>query len=314
MKGNLSMIASKSISGLNENALRYLLPNWMSAATGVFLRLSLGTALLWLFGLIPKGKNEVKTAGPNVKERLQLMAIGAFLVFGYMWTLLEGLVYTTPVSSSIFISMQPVWVYIIAVLFMGDRFTARKNLGILIGLGGALVCVLTQQKSDVASDPLLGNLFCLGSSILFAIYIVLEKKMLNERIDSLTATKWIFTGGAVSATIYACVTPWYAPVLTQSLFSTPMLVFLFVIFFASAIGYILSSVGLKELTPTVVAIYGYLIMIVATIASYILGQDHFSWWQMLSIAMIIVSVYVVEIAEMKTAPTPDKTQEAAKKS
>lgn len=311
VKGNLSMIVSKSISGLNENALRYLLPTWMSAATGVFLRLSLGSVLLWIFGWFPKGRNYVKTPGPNIRERLQLMAIGALLVFGYMWTLLEGLVYTTPVSSSIFISMQPVWVYIIAVLFMGDKFTWRKNIGILIGLGGALVCVLTQHKSDVASDPLLGNMLCLASSLLFSVYIVLEKKMLNERIDSLTATKWIFTGGTVSATIYACVTPWYAPVLTQNLFSTPMLVFLFVIFFASAIGYILSTVGLKELTPTVVAIYGYLIMIVATVASYILGQDHFSWWQMLSIAMIIVSVYIVEIAEMKSAPTSAGSQGTA---
>ncbi len=80
-----------------------------------------------------------------------------------------------------------------------------------------------------------------------------------------------------------------------------MLVLMFVCVFSSAIGYLLVTIGLKELTPTTVAIYGYLILIVATVTSYILGQDRFSWWQMLSIALIIVSVYMVEIAEMKTS-------------
>ena len=38
--------------------------------------------------------------------------------------------------------------------------------------------------------------------------------------------------------------------------------------------------------------------------SYILGQDQFSWWQILSMAMIVASVYFVEIAEMKEVSSP----------
>lgn len=297
LKGNLAMIAAKTISGLNENALRYLLPRWMSARTGVFLRLSSGFVILWLISLF-NHKTGVKATW---KERLQLMALGALFVFGYMWTLNEGLCYTTPISSSIFISMQPVWVYVIAVAFMHDRFTARKTTGILLGLGGALVCILTQQKSEVAADPFKGNMLCLASSLIYSVYLVLEKQLLNRRLDSLTVSKWVFLGGTVSASVFICFVPWYAPVLSQGLFSAPMLVLLFVCVFSSALGYLLVTVGLKELTPTTVAIYGYLILAVATIASYILGQDHFSWWQMLSIGLIVVSVYMVEIAEMKPA-------------
>lgn len=56
---------------------------------------------------------------------------------------------------------------------------------------------------------------------------------------------------------------------------------------------------LKYLSTTLVALYGYLILIVATIVSLIVGQDRFSWPQMIAIVLICSSVYFVEIAESK---------------
>ena len=60
-----------------------------------------------------------------------------------------------------------------------------------------------------------------------------------------------------------------------------------------------SPVGLKYLKTTLVAIYGYLILIVATITSLALGQDRFSWSQLIAVLLICSSVYFVEIAESK---------------
>lgn len=57
--------------------------------------------------------------------------------------------------------------------------------------------------------------------------------------------------------------------------------------------------ALKYLSITRVALYGYLILIVATIVSLIVGQDRFSWPQMIAIVLICSSVYFVEIAESK---------------
>ena len=72
---------------------------------------------------------------------------------------LVGLSKTTPVSSSIFSTLQPVWVFLIAVLFYQEKVTWMKVVGILIGLGGALLCISTQQSDDLASDALTGNLY-----------------------------------------------------------------------------------------------------------------------------------------------------------
>ena len=171
--------------------------------------------------------------------------------------------------------------------------------GIVIGFAGALICVLTQKGSDVASDPLKGNLFCLASAILFASYLVIEKKYLR-RLSSATVSKWSFLGGAVAAGVVVLITGWDAPVLTQNIFSAPMLALLFVLIFPTSISYLLQDFALKLLPATVVALYSDLILIVSTVASYILGQDKFSWWQILAIILMLVSVYLVENAERKT--------------
>lgn len=302
LKGNLEMFCAKVFSGLNENALRYLLPRWMGAYTGVALRLGFGTLFFWVWGLFTRHQGEQS----SLRDRLTLLFVGMIFVFGYMWTLLEGLTYTTPISSSIFISLQPVWVYIICLCIGTEKLSAGKVSGIIIGFAGALLCVLTQHSGAVASDPLKGNLFCLGSSVLFASYLVIEKRYLR-RLSSATVSKWTFLGGLIPAIIVVCFTGWDARVLTQSLFSTPMLVLLFVLIFPTSVSYLLQDFALKQLPATVVALYGDLILIVAAIASYILGQDIFSWWQILAIALMLVSVYLVEIAEAKSAKPTTST-------
>ena len=289
------MSVAKIFSGLNENALRYLLPTWMTAFTGVVLRLGGGAILFWIYGFFTRKKAPAITW----KDRGLLFILGAIVVFGFMYTLLEGLTYTTPISSSIFISLQPIWAFLICLMLKTEKISWGKVLGMLLGLGGALLIILTQHQSDVAVDPLKGNLFCLASSVLYSVYLIIEKIFLRH-LSNAQVSKWTFTGGALAGCVLVCFTGWHAPVLTQNIFSVPMLVFLFVIIFPSFVSYLLQDIGLKNLPATVVALYGDMILIVAAIASYILGQDKFSWYQIISIILMIGSVYLVEHSEQKT--------------
>lgn len=50
LEANLSMAVSKVFSGLNMNALKYLLPLWMSPLTGATLRCTFAAAAFWVIG------------------------------------------------------------------------------------------------------------------------------------------------------------------------------------------------------------------------------------------------------------------------
>ncbi|MCH5233020.1 MAG: DMT family transporter [Muribaculaceae bacterium] len=295
LKGNIMMFVAKTFSGLNQNALRYLLPNWMSAQTGVVLRLGFGTLFFIVYELFVWKKFVL----PKWKDALILLLTGLVFVFGYMWSLLEGLSYTTPISSSIFISLQPVFVFIICLIIKTEKATVKKVVGMVLGFGGALLCVLTQHSSDIASHPIKGDLLCLLGAFLFSCYLVTEKRYIPQ-LGSAMVSALTFGGGAIGSIILVCFTGWDAPVLHQNIFSVPMLVLLFVLLFPTSLSYLLQDFSLKLLSATVVALYSDLILIVSAIASYIIGQDRFSWWQILAIVIMIVSVYLVEVSETTT--------------
>lgn len=292
VEANVSMIVSKALGGFNMNALKYLLPLWMAPVTGVTLRLVFGAAAFWLIDIFCKPENS------TTRQKWQLFILGALGIYGYMFFYLMGISRTTPVSSSIFVSLEPIWVFIIAVLFYKEKVTWMKVLGIGLGLAGAILCISTQPTDDLASNAPVGNMMCLASSMIYAVYLVFSNRLLKG-VGNMTMLKYTFLGAAVMALIVNSFWGFEAPVLGMSLFSTPMLVLLFVLIFPTTISYLLLPIGLKYLKTTLVAIYGYLILIVATVTSFILGQDRFSWTQMVAIFLICVSVYLVEVAESK---------------
>lgn len=292
VEANVSMVVSKIFSGLNVNALKYLLPLWVSPLTGATFRCTFAAIAFWVIGFF------MKTEKISAKEKWFLFLLGAIGLYGFMFLYLIGLSKTTPVSSSIFNSLQPIWVFIILVMLHKEKVTWMKILGISVGLGGALLCILTQKSDDLASDAFTGNMMCLVSSVFYAIYLILSKRILLT-VGMVTMLKYIFGGAAVSSLIVMAIVGFDAPLFNAPMHWWPFAVLLFVLIFPTVISYLLVPIGLKYLDTTLVAIYGYLILIVSTIMSLALGQDRFSWMQTLAIILICAGVYFVEIAESK---------------
>ena len=78
-------------------------------------------------------------------------------------------------------------------------------------------------------------------------------------------------------------------------------VFLFVLVFPTVVSYLLVPIGLKYLKTTLVAMYGYVTLIVATVASLLLGQDRFDFMLLLGMLFICGGIYFVGAAEKDTA-------------
>lgn len=82
--------------------------------------LHLAAAAFWVIGwFMPPEKS-------SAKDKWLLFLLGAFGLYGFMFLYLAGLSKTTPVSSSIFTSLQPIWVFLIMIFFIRRRRHGRR--------------------------------------------------------------------------------------------------------------------------------------------------------------------------------------------
>ena len=291
-KGSLSLLTARVLSGLNVNAMGYLLPLWIAPIGCVTLRLVFGAIAFWLVSIFSKPETVVW------KDKLKLCLLGALGIFGYMSLYAVSLSHTTPVSFAIFNAMQPLWVVIASAVIYHDGIDARKLLGIAVGFAGAMLCILSEPDADVADKPLLGNVLSIVASIISAVYLVFSARMVGH-LSRITILRYTFSSGAVVALVVSWIVGFSAPMFEGGVKTVPLLVLAFVLIFPTVITYFLIPVGLKYLSSTVVAIYGYVTLIVASLVSFILGVDKFEPVILLSLLLIGLSIYFVGVRDKK---------------
>lgn len=289
-KGSLSLLAARTLSGLNVNALGYLLPLWIAPLSCVSLRLTFGAVVFWVISIFSKPETV------QWRDALKLVALGSCGIFGYMSLYALSISYTTPVNFAIFNAMQPLWVVVVSAVVYRESVDSRKLLGLVVGFVGALLCILSEPEKSHASNPLLGNILAIFASIIYSIYLVFSARMVG-RFSSITILRYTFSSGAVVALVVTLFTGFSAPLFEGKLELLPLSVLMFILIFPTVITYFLIPIGLKYLKSTVVALYGYVTLLVAAFFSFLLGMDHFQPIILLSLALIGVSIYLVGVVE-----------------
>ncbi|MEL7469042.1 MAG: DMT family transporter [Pseudomonadota bacterium] len=163
----------------------------MLASLGLFwglnwpgMKIALGEITIWWFRAMSVAAGAVGLLGiavlsgqrvwPARSEIRPLLICTVFNVLG--WHLFTGYgVSLMPAGrASIIAFTMPVWAAILAVWLLGERMTAYKIFGLLLGVAG--LAVLIGPDLAVFQQAPLGALFMLGAAITWAIGTVLFKK------------------------------------------------------------------------------------------------------------------------------------------
>ena len=115
VKGSLSLAISRITAGLNVNCCKYLIPLWLTPMYFVGLRLLFGTIFFWLLFIFDKPDTS------TCKEKIKLLLLGAFMVFGYMSLSAIAISYTTPMNFAIFNATQPMWVFLFSIVLRNEK-------------------------------------------------------------------------------------------------------------------------------------------------------------------------------------------------
>lgn len=140
------------------------------------LLISAGCFALWFWS---RGRRIPWPGRKTLGKLFVLSLMGTGLHYGIQTI---GLRYTSASNASIFAVTGPISITVIAALWLGERLTARKAIGISIALAGVLWVMGWESLREFKLEGhLLGDLLVFGSIMLWAGFTVYGKSLLEER-------------------------------------------------------------------------------------------------------------------------------------
>lgn len=293
-KGHLAILSANVIFGLGVPVTKALLNDWVTPMGYMASRCVFATIIFWVVAcFLPKEHVE--------KKDLVVIMLGGLLGFVISQTLTAlALDYTTPVYYSLVAALTPVAVMILAAIFLKERITSMKMLGVLLAIAGGLLMLFMSWKSGTGKDDLLGILLTVLSVLTWAVYLIITRKV-SAKYSSVTQMKYVFL---VSAVVTLPIVLFTEP--NQKLYSAAWewsgaIEMAFVVLFATVLGYFLIPYAMKFLRATTVSIYTNFQPVVASLVAIAIGQDVMSWDKPVAGLLVLLGAYIVTMPEKRKA-------------
>ena len=203
-------------------------------------------------------------------------------VVGNQLLYVKGLSLTTVINTALLSTSIPVFVLFVSILFGYDRLSLRRLLGIGLAVAG-VVYLINPARAQLTPQTSAGNLLIACNSLLYAVYIVISKRLF-ERYGALDVITWIFLVSAL-LTLPLGVYSLRQDNLAAISWSTWLVVGVIIVL-PTVGAYYLNAWALTQVSPSTVAIYIYLQPLVAFgFAPLLLGER---WNSRTAIATVFI--------------------------
>ena len=231
------------------------------------------------------------------RDILPIFLLGFLGVIVYHLGLNYGEQYISPGAASLIIATIPIFVIILAAVFLEEKITLKIVAGVVFSLiGVAIISIAGKPGISIEGEYLSGALAVLIAALMGAGYTIAGKRML-QRYSALSLTAYAMLFGSLGL----------IPFVRGSLFDEVVemsingwLVVIFLAVFSTVIGYVLWYVLLEIKKAYELSVYLYFIPVLSTIISYILFRESITWLFVFGGALVILGLIIVNKQNVKT--------------
>lgn len=281
-----------------------------------------GSTYLVTTELLPPDRPLLATTVRALPGGLVLLALGRQLPSGIWWwrALLLGILnigafnallftaaYRLPGGiAAVIMSAQPMFVVVLAALFLGERIRALHALAWAMGVGGVVLLVV---KGTMSLD-LVGVLAAVGGALCMASGITLTKRWGRpDGVSLLTFTGWQLTAGGLALLPF-----WLAlEDLPDGLTATNVVGFAHLITLGAVLSYIVWFRGIERLPAVAVSFLALGSPVVATLLGYLVKDQTLSALQIVAVGVIFLAILLGQLRppEKNSERTPSAAPRAA---
>lgn len=297
--GNACILLASIFWGINVTVTKALIPDWMTANGITAVRLIGGTLLMWLVSLFIKCE---PIARGDWKKIVPAGMIGLFL---FIYLFVTSLRYANPIDVSIIMTLPPVFVILMQVIFLKSRPSWLEYAGVILSMAGAAVVILV-GASDAHNGPnnLLGDILAVLSTICYAFYLVILEKP-SQTYRPVNLLRWVFLFSAIPA-LFLLFHFDAMPILHGGS-TAAWLEIGFILLCPTFLAYFLVQPAQKMIGSEMVSLYQYLIPVFATISAVIMKIDTLTWLQVLAMIIVVAGMVITNLGKrrrLKNQPSP----------
>ena len=203
----------------------------------------------------------------------------------------KGIELSTPINSSVLITVTPILVFVFSRILIKEKFVAKRIWGVVLGFIGAVVLIVfgNEVRQDAPNIPLGNFLFVINASA-FAVYLIIVKP-LSKKYTTVHLLKWLFLFGFIMA--FPITYKEFDKVVWENLPLNALWRFAYVVIGTTFLTYLLNVFALKYLKATSVGVFTYLQPLIGISYAIIVGADALSLVKISAAVGILFGVYLV---------------------
>lgn len=280
----LAALIATIIYGINHTIAKDVMPTYVQPFGFIFLRVTGAALLFWCIApFAPKQKIEGKDWGRIIICAIMGMVINMLAFF-------KGLQLSTPINSAVLVTITPIIVVILSALFIKEKITLQKGIGVLLGLAGALALILfgAEIRSDAPNIPL-GNFLFVVNATFYGSYLILVKKLISK-YHPFVLLKCLFTVGVLVnfPITFSEVSEIEWTVLPMDAIGA----IIFVVLGTTFSTYLLNAFALTQLKASTIGAFVYIQPLVGVLFALFTGKDHITTIKLLAMALVLTGVYL----------------------
>lgn len=288
----IAAFLASAIYGINHTVAKGVMPVFIEPFGFIFLRVFGAAILFWAISFLGPKEKIATSDWPRILAcAFSGMVINMLFFF-------KGLSLSTPINSSVIVTLSPVMVLLLASVLIRERITLLKTVGIIVGLAGALVLVLfsADSKTNAPNIPL-GNILFIVNAVSYGLYLILVKP-LTAKYHPFTLMKWLFS---IAVFINLPITIGeFTAVAWQNLPFEAIWKMIFVVLGTTFSTYLLNIYALKQLSASTISAFIYLQPLIAISYAIATGADSLNTTKVVAGLLVFAGVYMVTKKKTET--------------
>ena len=280
----LAATAASGIYGVNHTIAKGLMPDIIGPYGFILLRVSGAAVVFWLISLFYKSEKIDR------KDWFRIIGCAFFGMVLNMNMFFKGLELSTPINSSVVITLSPVLLLVLSALILRERITWLKAVGIGIGLAGALALIIFGVKTQPNAPNIpLGNTLFVINAASYSFYLIFVKPLV-AKYSSITLMKLFFLFALLMNIPIGFAE--FSEVSWFSLSQLDIIKLAFVVIGTTVLTYLFNIYALKQLSPSTIGAFIYLQPLIAAAFAILMGADQLTPLRVLAAVLIFTGVFL----------------------